>query len=143
MSRWVTGQRKHILKCIVCDSTLTGQEETDGFCDICDSQTHALSPNATKKDIRERNLWSSYELGYHEYRDMFEAQDGMCAICGIQLAKYKNKENIPVACVDHDHKTGEVRGLLCRHCNSMLGFAKDKIENLLAACTYLSKHNEE
>lgn len=50
-----------------------------------------------------------------------------CMICGIE-------ENLVV---DHDHKTGKVRGLLCNHCNRGLGHFKDKEESLRSAIDYL------
>lgn len=49
-------------------------------------------------------------------------QDGKCAICGIDLPSAADKD----ACLDHDHKTGFVRGVLCRNCNGIEG----KIYNL-------------
>jgi hypothetical protein len=61
---------------------------------------------------------------------MLKDQNGGCAIC------YK-PEGSRMFDVDHDHKTGEVRGLLCTSCNRVLGHAKDSVERLLAAARYL------
>lgn len=57
-----------------------------------------------------------------------ELQDGKCAIC---------KEPMDQSYIDHDHETGEVRGLLCHRCNSGLGFFNDDPQRLLAALEYL------
>lgn len=55
-------------------------------------------------------------------------QKGKCAICGHPLKKRN---------IDHDHKTGEVRGILCWRCNKALGYFSDLIERLVAALEYL------
>jgi len=67
----------------------------------------------------------TYNLSEKDYSDMLLFQNGKCAICG------KEKDKL---CIDHDHKTGEVRGLLCIKCNSNLGWYennKEKINNYL------------
>jgi hypothetical protein len=61
------------------------------------------------------------------------SQDGKCAIC-------KQPERRTSLCVDHDHVTGRVRGLLCHRCNIVLGFVNDN-PTLLACCgEYLRAH---
>jgi hypothetical protein len=74
-----------------------------------------------------------YGLGLIEYQAMFEAQAGRCAIC-------KSTPTVKRLSVDHDHKTGVVRGLLCTNCNLGLGNFKDNQEILKAASDYLSGH---
>lgn len=64
-----------------------------------------------------------------EYDERLIAQSGRCAVCATPMQK---------PCVDHDHRTGEVRGLLCASCNTMLGHAKDSILILGAAIDYLA-----
>ena len=61
--------------------------------------------------------------------DMMEKQKIECKICGNSIF-YK-------WCVDHNHKTGEVRGILCGLCNSMLGFARDNPLILIKGVEYL------
>lgn len=56
-----------------------------------------------------------------------------CEYC-IQLYKFNNPK------VDHDHKNGLIRGLLCRSCNLGLGFLKDSKENLESAIKYLESN---
>jgi hypothetical protein len=70
-------------------------------------------------------------LGEHEQR-LIE-QNGVCAICGGNRSKQ-------VLCIDHDHQTNNVRGLLCRKCNTMLGMAEDNTEWLRKAADYLESH---
>ncbi len=61
---------------------------------------------------------------------MFNEQCGLCAICGKDLIENR-------CCIDHDHKTGEVRGLLCNNCNALLGFSTEDKIILQGAICYL------
>lgn len=63
---------------------------------------------------------------------LFIKQDGRCAIC-----ERPEKELNRILCLDHCHKTGHIRGLLCNKCNWMLGYAEDNLLNLQAAMQYL------
>lgn len=76
----------------------------------------------------ERYLMRAYGIRRSEYILLREQQNGQCAIC--------HRENGAI-CVDHDHGTGQVRGLLCDACNSALGVFGDCIEGLAAAIEYL------
>ena len=82
-----------------------------------------------------KTLKAKYGLTVDQYMDMLEDQDYSCAICG------KDDWGVRKPFVDHDHKTGEVRGLLCSTCNSGLGMFKDSKWLLLQAYNYLGKHN--
>jgi hypothetical protein len=79
---------------------------------------------------RFRDLAATYGISEEQYLAMLEAQDGRCAICrgdgqGRRLG------------VDHDHDTGQVRGLLCGPCNSALGMLREDPAIFAAALTYL------
>lgn len=79
---------------------------------------------------RVRNWKKKYGLTPEAAKALWESHAGQCAICD-------SKEHL---CVDHDHKTGKIRGLLCRSCNLMLGNSRDQIEILRRAEAYLQKH---
>lgn len=79
---------------------------------------------------RTYHLTRRYGIVAEEFDGMFEAQDGLCAIC----------RSAPAAHVDHDHDTGEVRDLLCFNCNGGLGQFKDDAEVLRAAADYVERH---
>lgn len=66
-----------------------------------------------------------------DYQMMFSDQSGKCSICGYSPPKGER------LFIDHDHESGEVRGLLCRECNSGLGFFKDSTELLQKAIQYI------
>jgi hypothetical protein len=69
-----------------------------------------------------------------DYENMLLRQDGRCAICGRDVCELSER-----LCVDHDHKSGRVRGLLCRPCNLILGNAREDIEVLAGAKIYLER----
>lgn len=64
------------------------------------------------------------------FKDKAIEQDHRCYICGIYELH-----------IDHDHSTGEARGLLCRWCNAGLGHFKDKPHLMIRAIKYLEKYN--
>lgn len=75
-----------------------------------------------------------YGITREEYRDLLTQQNGECIICHSCL----NEE----LRVDHDHITGEVRGLLCSNCNAGLGFFKEDPQRLENAKRYLEKYQK-
>ncbi len=85
-----------------------------------------------RKDIRLKSL---YGITLEDYNKMFQEQNGCCKICN----KHQTEEGV-ILCVDHDHTTGKVRGLLCKKCNQAIGLLKDSIENCLSAAEYLKEY---
>jgi hypothetical protein len=83
---------------------------------------------------RKRNLKGSYEMTIEQFDAMRQSQRGACAIiCSEPFTETPH--------VDHDHTTGKVRALLCKHCNVGLGHFRDNTERLRAAMTYLDVHS--
>jgi hypothetical protein len=76
-----------------------------------------------------------YGITIYEYDSLFITQQKRCAICGT----HQNQLIRPLG-VDHDHKTGKVRGLLCSNCNLILGYSKDNIQILKNTIKYLKKN---
>ena len=78
---------------------------------------------------------------------MFNAQKGRCLICGRDFDDiYKNqKENhiYYTPRIDHDHKTGKVRGILCHHCNTALGSLNENPLILVRAIKYLQENKKK
>lgn len=80
-----------------------------------------------------------YGCTLEQYNEMLIAQNGKCVICDTLHNPVEKKGRLYV---DHCHKTGKVRALLCGACNSMLGYAKDDTRVLAEAIAYLVKHKE-
>ena len=78
-------------------------------------------------------LKKTYSLTRDMYENLYRQKQGICEIC--QKAKDK-------LCVDHDHKTGIIRGLLCVSCNGAMGKLGDTIEGLEKAVNYLKNHRD-
>ena len=91
-----------------------------------------------KSTYNKVRLKSLYNMSIDDYNLLLEQQNNKCAICGIDRATFKNMK-LPL-CVDHDHETNKIRGLLCNKCNSLLGLANDNIEILTEAIKYLNKY---
>jgi hypothetical protein len=76
---------------------------------------------------REYHLRHRYGIGQAEFDELLAEQEGVCAICRAPDPQH----------VDHDHRTGWVRGILCFNCNGGLGQFRDSPEHLASAITYL------
>ena len=75
----------------------------------------------TKAYFAGRHLAKTYGLTLERLQEMLSAQDGKCPICGRALHARPGEKGQGRAVVDHNHATGEVRGLLCAACNGWLG----------------------
>lgn len=87
--------------------------------------------------VKDSFLKSKYGISLATYLEMLEKQEGKCAIC---RSVDPGRKGVDTFCIDHNHLTGEVRGLLCAKCNSGLGHFLDKPHNLEAALEYLKKY---
>ena len=88
-----------------------------------------------KEKSYEYTLKKKYGITYAEYEKMLTEQKGLCAICG----KTEPTENRRLA-VDHCHRTGKVRSLLCGKCNKAIGLLDDDPELMKKAIEYMRKH---
>jgi len=90
------------------------------------------NPARVAKTDRKGRLKRLYNISLEDYDQILESQEGRCAICRRKPRKY-------LLAVDHDHKTGVVRGLLCKMCNHRgLGAFKDSYEVVQRAADYLA-----
>lgn len=85
--------------------------------------------------MRKSHLQRRYGLSIEQFDALLRKQKGKCAICREPF-KARGKYG---PCVDHDHRTQKVRGLLCTQCNRALGFLKDSAAVVRRALKYLEK----
>jgi DNA repair exonuclease SbcCD ATPase subunit len=94
-------------------------------------ESHQRNKHKHIQRNREYHLMSTYGVTQAEYDKMLVAQEGRCRICGTDKPTGHSKRFFSV---DHDHKTGRVRGLLCHTCNTQLGWFEN---NTVAVMNYL------
>lgn len=107
-----------------------------GKCRQCYDKSYYAKNKERNKGLRIRR---QYSITPEKYDRMLQEQNGVCAIC--HQPESRTRKNIVTSlCVDHNHKTGKVRSLLCSRCNTGLGKFMDNPELLQAASNYLNNH---
>lgn len=129
------------MTCLGCRGEFTPKRFKVGgkqaYCNKSCSQRHRRLLFPTKQrphygtKERDKYLRKTYGISLEDYQSILSVQGGVCAIC-----KKTPSDNISLH-VDHDHKTGFIRGLLCYQCNDGLGNFKDNKELLEKAIRYL------
>lgn len=99
--------------------------------------TKTIPPLEVRRQRHRIQVIKSYGITEEEFNSMLERQEGKCAICGT------TDWGKPSPSIDHDHKTGKVRALLCNRCNRVLGLAEDSPELLSMMSDYLKKYGTE
>ena len=92
---------------------------------------HEKNPLRQREIGRKSGYKNKYGVSVEDYERMYIAQNGCCRICERINVNGKRLS------IDHDHKTGRVRGLLCHPCNVMIGLAKENPHTLYRAVDYL------
>lgn len=130
-------------------------------CDICKEEelkrvNKSRIKCGIKTVIRQREgAWkynniklNGKDVKWHDFIEIYNKQNCKCYICNRDLltnggnrddgisGRYKSD----VDCLDHNHITGEVRGILCQDCNALLGYAKDNIDILKKSIIYLERN---
>lgn len=92
------------------------------------------NPQRAALGVRNATLKAKYGIGVEEYESMLARQNGVCAICGADGPRIAGGKNLHI---DHCHKTGKLRGLLCQPCNTALGRFLEEPKLLRKAAAYL------
>ena len=109
------------IRCIDCEYRYaTGKSKR---CNICRKRR-------TRRTRHDAHLRATYGITIDDYDTMYNLFGGACAICGGGTSKH-------FLATDHDHASGEVRGLLCASCNKVLGSFRDNGETFRRAADYL------
>jgi ribosomal protein S27AE len=105
------------------------------FSPIAPSHLHCSDACSTLAQTN-RYLTRTYGITLSDYEAMLEAQNRLCKLCGGEGFCMANHHKLRLV-VDHCHRSGAVRGLLCHNCNRALGLLKDNTQTLLNAIAYL------
>lgn len=137
LSRGGSGNRVVVdgsLTCISCNKKkpinsfhLRSDGKLMSYCKKCQSKKR-------KDYFKEHYKFSRYNITKEEFNSMLTFQKNKCNICKEELSNPR---------IDHCHKSGKVRGLLCHHCNVALGHVKDNINILKNMIKYLEKEIDE
>lgn len=113
----------------------TNTKKPDGLsptCNLCHKPYFDAYRLRNKRAIKSRYLMKTYGIDMDHYDQLLAAQEGVCAICGAE-----EDDMGRALAVDHNHSTGEVRGLLCTACNQAVGRFGDSAERFRRAAEYL------
>ncbi len=83
---------------------------------------------ANKDKIKNHNLLKDYGITLDDFNKMLTEQGNKCKVCGKELTR---------PCIDHNHKTNRVRGVLCQKCNAFLGLVEEDLKIISKAIEYL------
>lgn len=129
--------------CISCERTTTNQRNRVRYQSMTPEQRlersrrHRASRAERDPDYRRGETLQKYNMTIEQYKEMSEAQNGLCAICKDAARTERGRYKKLV--VDHCHQTNQVRKLLCNNCNSGLGFLFDNQQHMKQAQRYLQK----
>ena len=131
-------------KCYRCKETKPIKEfysdlsKTGGRNYECKECTKArVKKNHDPEKARDRHYRRAYGISLADFNRMVLAQGNRCACCGTDEPGGRHN----VWNVDHDHTTGDVRQLLCKDCNLVLGIVEDSPEHLQRLIEYVLKHS--
>lgn len=116
--------KKYKITCQICGRSTRRTATYQKYCPKCRDKAYkkgradwsAKNRAQTTKKQKRANWLRRYSVTLKQYKSMFDNQNGCCAICGKHHTEFDK-----LLCVDHCHKTGKVRGLLCNGCNLLLG----------------------
>src|SRR3990167_8748410 len=110
-----------------------------GLCSNCyrieyTKRRRLREPNYERYRGWDYHLKRRYGLTVEDYKRILAAQGGHCALCSMRPSETKKR-----FCVDHCHQTGMIRGILCKFCNSKLGWFENRAA---AVAKYLDNHHD-
>lgn len=114
------------------------KDEHHYVCKDCTNKQRNERRRKNPEQLKNEKLKQTFGIDLDEYKAMLLAQDGVCAICGKpETLTYRGK--LRHLSVDHNHKTEQVRGLLCNDCNVALGWFHEDVQVLKNAIRYLNE----
>ena len=127
----------------VCKNAKNGHAS---YCKVCSAKAkrdyYATMPPGYQLEVARKSfLKRKYGMTLESYQALWDAQKGLCAVCGKPetVSKFDNG-TIDSLSVDHDHVTGKVRGLLCGRCNTSLGLLYENEIIIQSLLDYIRTH---
>ena len=117
----------------VCSECHAEKPTGDFYANSMRRTVHPICKRCFNLKSRGRQYRTKYGVSVADFDRMMADQDDVCAICKSKCLTGNR------LCIDHDHITGEVRGLLCRKCNSAIGHFNDDLALLTEAVRYLTE----
>lgn len=114
-----------------------GKNGLMSYCKECNIKQRKRWYQKNKEKVKDTHYKYKFGITSEQYDNKLLKQNFCCAICEKHMAYNKRR-----LVVDHCHTTNKVRALLCDNCNVLLGHAKDSVEVLQKAISYLKEHND-
>lgn len=137
--------------CNICANILTSDNKVPvkvahgqkwhNRCRTCFSKNLSAWSKTPAQKIRVKSYWlkTKYGITLAEYDDRIRKQGGVCAVCKEMESTVDPRTGVIRAlAVDHCHKSGKIRGLLCDRCNRAAGFLRDRADVAIELAAYLS-----
>lgn len=121
--------------CKACRQKYRRQEEVQERTSVYNKKYADENPELMKAKDRKNSLMRFWGMEQEEFDALLAKQGGTCALCSKTESNPHKR-----LCIDHDHATGKIRGLLCDHHNRALGLMNDSINELEAGIKYLKSH---
>lgn len=102
----------------------------------------AVCRECLSKRAKIKSIKANFGITIEDFRRMEAEQHGVCGICGKKETR-KRRGSVARLSVDHHHKKGYIRGLLCTRCNTAIGLFKDDPDLLRKAIRYIEKHGHK
>lgn len=118
--------------CLACVSVKTAMHRAQNPESVKASQRLSYAKNYESR-TRPYILLKNFNFSADAYEALLDKQNGLCAICFMPPSG-----RVKWLCVDHNHTTGEIRGLLCNHCNRAIGLLRDDPQIAANAADYLA-----
>jgi hypothetical protein len=131
---------KPYLRCRICRNESERKRIKDKYLKTPKKHEKTKVPEFVAKADRSHSytILNRFKLKAQDYYDLLDKQNNVCAICkNPETQLKKNYKKVKMLSVDHCHRTGKIRGLLCHKCNTGLGSFMDSIKNLKSAVDYL------
>lgn len=127
--------------CTKCGTTEPHTEfyKDRGVCRPC-TRAQQRAYRSRRPDFhRNHNLKQRYGITIEDFESIISQQNFACAICEVEISHALDYKSGKSVAVDHNHETGEVRGILCSKCNLILGHARESTDILYRSILYLSE----